>query len=374
MLFRSSINLLIIASLLALTPMSAAANCQYEAQCDLGDELKIPVHAWVNNQSSKPKAIIVAIHGLIFSGTAFDSFARHLTESGYLVFAADLRGFGDWKSDNGKFGTDRAIHFSQSKTDLTEILKRLRGRYEGIPIFCLGESIGANYALWEASTDPELMDGAILFSISYKVDIHPRTLWPITFVQGLAHPKRPLNLKPYLRPILSEDRQLTDKCLAVPETCTAMSPEDLIKAAVTNRRTVQQISQIPESMPILIVAGKKDKIQKTRTLSHMVSRMGSKKTELVILPNRGHLLVEHQPVNNEVSYVLKNWLDKNANLRANSQPIKQPVDSASAPTDSGSVSAREIADDQPRSEPTATSAPPVDSNLTAKAKLHRNKL
>ncbi|MBX9669489.1 MAG: lysophospholipase [Candidatus Obscuribacterales bacterium] len=319
MFLRSSINFLLAASAIALTPLSALASCVYERQTEVGNELKIPVHAWVNSdQSATPKGIVVAIHGLVFTGAAYDSFARYLSDSGYLVYAQDLRGFGAWKSEDGKFGTDRAIHFTQSKDDLTALLKYLRAHHPGIPIYCLGESIGANYALWEAQTHPELMDGAILCSISYKVDVHPRAIWPLTFVQGLAHPKSPLNLKPYLKPILSEDRQLTEKCLSIPETCTAMSPEDLIKAAVTNRRTVQHIDQIPESMPILVVAGKKDKIQKTRTLAHMVSRMGSKNTQLVVLPDRGHLLVEHQPVNDKVSTVLTSWLEEQvqAHLRA----------------------------------------------------------
>jgi alpha-beta hydrolase superfamily lysophospholipase len=234
--------------------------------------------------------------------------ARYLSDRQFHVYTIDLRGFGEWRNPKSKFGADPAIHFTQSKDDLSKLLEALRQKYPNVPIYCLGESIGANYALWQASTKPELLDGAVLVNVSYKVCVHPRPLWVKTFFQGLSHPKTPFNLVPYLKPLLSENKSLVQTCLSDTNTCTAMSAEDLIKAAVTNRRTVQQLDKIPENMPILILAGQKDKIQKTNKLPDMVSRMSSKKTELVILQNKGHMLVEHQTPQKDVYEILDNWL------------------------------------------------------------------
>lgn len=305
---KASALVALAASLVILTSIKpAAAECVFEHQCSIGDELKIPVHCWSDNDK-QPEGIIVAVPGLIFSGTAYDQFARELAQKSFNIYAIDLRGFGEWKKDEFPYADDKRIHFTQTKDDITNLLKRLRQEYPSLPIYCIGESIGANYALWEASTNPELIDGAILANVSYKVSVHPRPLWVKTFFQGLAHPKKPLNLVPYLKPTLSENKGLVQTCLAMPDTCTAMSPEDLIKAAITNRRTVQQLHQIPEDLPILIVAGKKDQIQKTKKLPEMVSKM-PKSTKLVVLKDKGHLLLEHQPVDKDIEQILLDWME-----------------------------------------------------------------
>lgn len=313
-------------TVLALVPALASqahADCLYEHRAQIGEELKLPIHRWAKDADSKPEAIIVAVPGLVFSGKAYEDLGRHFAEKNFHVYTIDLRGLGEWLKPDADFGADKRFHFTQSKEDLSNLLSTLRERYPDVPIFGLGESMGANYCLWEASTCPDLLDGAMLFNISYKVAVHPRPLWVKTFFQGLAHPKTPMNIVPYLEPTLSEDKQLVKKCLAHEDTCREMSVEDLIKAAVTNRRTVQYLHQLPESMPILIVAGKKDQIQKTNQLHKMVSRMATKKAELVVLKDRGHLLVEHQKPSEEIFEVMNNWLSTSVRPRTVVRPIAE---------------------------------------------------
>ncbi|MBX3149892.1 alpha/beta hydrolase [Candidatus Obscuribacterales bacterium] len=312
-----------IVALVAGLGAPAHADCLFEERAPIGEELNLPVHRWVKETDSKPQGIIVAVPGLVFSGKAYEELGKHFAEKNFHVYTIDLRGLGEWLKPNANFGADKRFHFTQSKDDLSKLLSTLREKYPDVPIFGLGESMGANYCLWEASTCPDLLDGAMLFSISYKVAVHPRPLWVKTFFQGLAHPKTPMNIVPYLEPTLSEDKQLVKKCLAHEDTCKEMSVEDLIKAAVTNRRTVQYLHQLPESMPILIVAGKKDKIQKTNQLHKMVSRMATKKAELVVLKNRGHLLVEHQKPSDEVFEVMNNWLATSVRPRTTVKTIAE---------------------------------------------------
>lgn len=306
---KSSKALLIATLLILAIGQSAYAECIFERKSKIAEELRLPIHRWSNGQNRQPEGIIVAIPGLVFSGLAYESLAQHYCDKNFLVYTIDLRGFGEWRAPSSS-EDDKQIHFTQSKDDLTRLLEALRHEYPGVPIYGLGESIGANYALWEVSTKPELLDGVVLVSVSYKVSVHPRALWVKTFFEGLYHSKHPINIAPYLKPYLSENKEIIERCMSHPDTCTQMSVEDLIKAAVTNRRTVQQLDKIPESMPILVVAGKKDLIQKTCKLPEMVSRMSSKKAELVVLPDKGHMLIEHQPVNPEVYDVVDDWLQK----------------------------------------------------------------
>lgn len=311
----------------ACTQLAAWAEPEFVEQSAVGQELKIPVHAWID-QSRQPEGIIVALHGLVFSGRNLDTIGRHLNAKGFDVYAQDMRGFGDWRKPH-RFDGDSLIHFTQTKEDLTRILTSLRKKYPDTPIYCMGESLGANYALWESWTEPELMDGAILCGISYKVDVHPKWTWLLTFFQGISHPKRPIDLIPYVEPIISHDIEVAKTCMLSEHCTTRMKISDLIKAAITNRRAVQGVQFVPENMPVLIVAGKKDQIQKTRLIPEMVSKMGTRKTELVVLPDRGHLLLEVDSLDPDVTAAIDSWLDRQRILRGTSATAPKSVQPAS---------------------------------------------
>jgi alpha-beta hydrolase superfamily lysophospholipase len=256
------------------------------------------------------KGIVVAIQALIFDGLSWNQFARHLNEKGYTVYAQDFRGYGDWLTDSTEFGGDQAFHFGQSKDDLTNILKALRQKYPDQKIYCLGESLGANMAIWEASTDPKLMDGAIVCGLTNKNrPLRPHPHWAITLVKGLNDRKRPMDIKPYMN-VLTEDKSITSAMLNDGQTLTAISPTDLIKANITNKNALKEVENIPPAMPILVIAGAQDKVQKTDSLTEIIKRIGSQHKELVVLPGKGHLLLEHRAVDPEIAQLIDGWLEK----------------------------------------------------------------
>jgi alpha-beta hydrolase superfamily lysophospholipase len=289
----------------------AAAGTIFERQSAIGNELKLPVHKWCDPDQDT-RAVIFAVPGLVFTGTAYDAMARHLNQNGFVVYSIDLRGYGDWRDSTQVFNADDLVHYSQSKEDMTSVLKALRAAYPQKPIFMMGESFGANYAVWEASTVPKLVDGVIAAGLSYKIVINPSARWVLTFYQGLIHPKKPLNLKPYLEPILSENKEDTRARLEDPDAATELSATDLIKAAVTTKWAIRDVGSIPRSMPILLIAGENDRIQKTNRLPEMVDEMGSKHVQLRVLEGKGHLLLEQRRLDPGVLNLVDNWLDDHA--------------------------------------------------------------
>ncbi|CAN5483376.1 hypothetical protein BH11CYA1_BH11CYA1_20400 [soil metagenome] len=309
------------------------AGSVYTNQCDVGQRLMIPVHSWAN-PDLPVKGVIVALQGLIFSGKMFGNLATHFTEKGYIVYANDMRGFGDWRSENHGFAGDGAVHFGQSKEDLTSILKALRKKYPDKPIFCVGESFGANMAIWEASTEPSLMDGFIASGAVFRTRVHPRPLWVKTFFQGIHNPDNSIDIKPYMQPILSEDKNVALELMNNTETSKEMSITNLIKAAVTNKNSVKEIANIPQSMPILLIAGEKDRIQKTDTLELMVAEMGSKHTSLMIFPDKGHMLLECKNIDAEVGKAIDNWLDREQEQFEQKNLLSKPSTTASSSIES----------------------------------------
>ena len=296
-------------AILLLTSLPASASPVRNDESAIGQKLNLPVCQWID-PAIPHKGVVVGVHGLTFYARAFDDVARHLAERGYTFYAADLRGFGRWRKEAQKYNGDAKIHFSQSQVDLLEVLKQVREENPNEKVFCFGESLGANYALWVASTNPTLIDGAIVGSPCVKTCVHPRLRWGIDFLQGLLHPKSPLDLEPYINPYLSDDKSVTRSCLKDPDICRGLSPVDLVKTSITNKNTVENVASIPADMPILIVAGSKDKVFKTKSLKDFVPLLGSKQVDCRIFKGRGHLLFEHQPVNSEIVGVLDSWLDK----------------------------------------------------------------
>jgi alpha-beta hydrolase superfamily lysophospholipase len=88
-----------------------------------------------------------------------------------------------------------------------------------------------------------------------------------------------------------------------------MSPVELIKATKTNKLALDQLESIPDTMPMLIMAGKQDQVVKASALPKMVARLKTKDKSLNVLPNHGHLMIEHQKVDTEVANVIDGWLD-----------------------------------------------------------------
>ncbi len=334
------------------------ASSVYINQCDVGQRLMIPVHSW-NNPDMPVKGVIVALQGLIFSGKMFGNLATHFTEKGYIVYANDMRGFGDWRNENHGFAGDSGVHFGQSKDDLTSILKALRKKYPDKPIFCVGESFGANMAIWEASTEPSLMDGFIASGAVFRTRVHPRPLWVKTFFQGIHNPDNSIDIKPYMQPILSEDKNIALELMNNTETSKEMSITNLIKAAVTNKNSVKEIANIPESMPILLIAGEKDRIQKTDTLELMVPKMGSKQTSLMVFPDKGHMLLECKNIDPEVGKAIDNWLDRQQ------EQFELKIAARNTTASSAAISTVEIGSNSNSlsSNPSSTASSGIESSL-----------
>ncbi len=95
--------------------------------------------------------------------------------------------------------------------------------------------------------------------------------------------------------------------------CRSMSVVELIKANKTNKLALDVIEAIPDTMPILIMAGEKDAVVKASALPKMMARLKSKDKSLQVLPNKGHLLIEHQKFDANISQIVGNWLDNRPN-------------------------------------------------------------
>ncbi|HWX88983.1 MAG TPA: alpha/beta fold hydrolase [Rhizomicrobium sp.] len=105
------------------------------------DGMRLPLRRWEAEGASKPRAVIVALHGMSDYSNAFDMPAKVWAKRGITTLAYDQRGFG--RSDNvGLWAGAEAM-----RADLDDAVTAARARYPGVPVFVLGESMGGAVVL-----------------------------------------------------------------------------------------------------------------------------------------------------------------------------------------------------------------------------------
>jgi alpha-beta hydrolase superfamily lysophospholipase len=118
------------------------------------DGEKLPLRVW---GPDRPKAVIVALHGMSDYSNAFAPPAKWLADRGIVTLAYDQRGFGQTDHPGLWAGGDML------RRDLSDAVAAARQKYPHVPVFALGESMGGAVILSAlASSDPPDADGVIL--------------------------------------------------------------------------------------------------------------------------------------------------------------------------------------------------------------------
>jgi alpha-beta hydrolase superfamily lysophospholipase len=108
------------------------------------DGIRLPLRRW---EADKPRAVIVALHGMSDYSNAFDMPGNVWAKLGITTLAYDQRGFG--RSDNpGLWAGAEAM-----RADLDDAVTAARARYPGVPVFALGESMGGAVVLTALASD-----------------------------------------------------------------------------------------------------------------------------------------------------------------------------------------------------------------------------
>lgn len=105
----------------------------------------------------RPSAVILALHGFNDSKSAFDRFGAYAAARGVLVEAYDQRGFGA-RPDRGRWaGVDALV------AEVHDRVRGLRARHPDLPVYVLGESMGAALATAAfARPGAPAVDGVVL--------------------------------------------------------------------------------------------------------------------------------------------------------------------------------------------------------------------
>lgn len=122
----------------------------------------VPAYTW-QAKGAELRGVVVTMHGLMMHGKTFDTAACQLARRGLMVVAPDLRGFGRWHF-NPELGEETRVDYRRSVHDLNDLFDSLFKNFSGLPLFCVGESLGAHLARKLVVMHPEMISGLILSS------------------------------------------------------------------------------------------------------------------------------------------------------------------------------------------------------------------
>ncbi len=304
---RIATSLLLSVASLVLSASAAHANVVRE-EATVG--LDTPVCSW-SDPSHPTRAIAIAVHGVTMHGGVFNTTARKLASKGIVVYAPDMRGYGRQMTST--------IDYESSYRDLQRIVHFARAQHPNVPLFCMGESLGADFTLRAAVDMPGAFDGIILASPAIK--LHSFALQRIEMtVPVVMNPRKQINLTPFFRKFASEDPQIVEAALSDPLVRKHMSAIELQHSINTTKSALTYASKIPKDMSVLVIQGTDDHVVKANAVRKLIAKLHSDDQTVRWFEKRGHLLLETEFVRPDTLELVENWiterLEKSERARA----------------------------------------------------------
>ena len=264
------------------------------------DGLRLPLRHW---DAAKPRAVIVALHGMSDYSEAFDLPGPWWAAHGISVYAYDQRGFGA-APDPGLWAGANTM-----RNDFDDFVKAMHAKFPGIPVHALGESMGGSVVLTAlARAHPPPVDGVILVApaVWSREDmpfVYNTVLWitahivPGMHVSGEGLHILATNNFPVLRK-LSRD-PLYQHSARVDQVYGLVS---LMSEA---REAPQRLGAAP---PILFLYGGKDEVIPAKPTKAVAEELGAKVT-VIRYPGGYHMLLRDLEGPARWADVLV-WIDK----------------------------------------------------------------
>lgn len=231
------------------------------------DGVRLPLTTW---NTKKPRAIVVALHGMGDYANAFAMPGPEWAARGILTYAPDQRGFGR-APDRGLWAGADLL-----RQDLVDGVRAARRAHPDVPVYALGESMGGAVILSAlVSADPPPVDGVVLVSpaVWSRADMpwyYQAALWLVAHVAPAAtFTGKGLDLWPSDN--IEMLRAYARDPLVVKET-RADAIWGLVNLMDAARATPERLRHPP---PILFLYGAKDQIIPLPALEATVRSLGS---------------------------------------------------------------------------------------------------
>lgn len=271
------------------------------------DGMDIFVRAWI---ADRPQRILICIQGLGGHGGYYEELATQITDEGIIIVAPDLRGHGCSQGKRGDID-----HFDRYLLDIDATVMWAMDCWPQMPIFMLGESMGASLAIHYAASAvkflqvdsiPPVLAGLVLLSPVFRPTIHPTKREVIQFMRSLlidpAHPSLAVTGREESG---CQDAAFNAQLRADPLFVQLVSARFLIKLGFWLRQTQKKARLL--HLPLLVLQGEQDHIAYPGATAIFLHHVSSKELKVITFPRAYHCLL-HDPNTPAVIGALTSWL------------------------------------------------------------------
>lgn len=244
------------------------------------DGALLPLRRWL--PAGKPKAVILALHGMNDYAKGFAAPAQAWAKRGIATFAYDQRGYGGTAQRGVWAGTARLT------ADFAAAAALLRQRYPGVPLYAVGESMGGGVILAAmARQDAPRLDGVILsapavWARATMPGYYTATLWAAAHtIPGLSLSGRNLDRVPTDNRAVLRDLGRDPLVLKEARVDAVWGVVNLMDAAYAGAARVR--------VPVLLLYGERDKIIPRPPIAAVALRLPAG-TRVALYPRGYHLL------------------------------------------------------------------------------------
>lgn len=133
------------------------------------DGARMFMASWIPD-NEKPRALLIAIHGLGSHGLDLATIGEFMAEKGIAVFAPDMRGFGHFDGQKG-----HVMRFNEYVEDIQNLVMQVKDRFLNKITFLFGSSLGGLMVLRYVMAYPRTVDGILLQcpAVAQTLDISP---------------------------------------------------------------------------------------------------------------------------------------------------------------------------------------------------------
>ncbi|MHA1768230.1 MAG: lysophospholipase [Candidatus Thorarchaeota archaeon] len=250
----------------------------------------------------RPRALLVAIHGLGSHGGDLSTIGEYLAERGIAVFAPDMRGFGHYSGLKG-----HVMKFDEYVEDIQNIMMQVRDRFLNKLAFLFGSSLGGVNAIRYVIRYPREIDGLVLHSPGVSPIRHVgRGEYMMGYVLSL------LNVKKYV----DSEFDYNDATRS-PDVAERHSKDPLRFECVTPRFAIEGLRAAREAfesaeliqMPVLLQQAGDDKLVDPTAVKQFFERLGSPNKTWHLYEGLYHELHE-EPEREQVLKDLMDWFEK----------------------------------------------------------------
>jgi alpha-beta hydrolase superfamily lysophospholipase len=261
------------------------------------DGQTIPYRLW---PAKNPRALALLLHGALDYSGAFDELGPQLSRHRVSALAIDQRGFGATSTRGRWGGRNRMIR------DVIEAALFLRMRYDyGLPLFVVGESMGAALAVHSAARAPDLeLAGLVLAAPGAISGLWRRIVGSLfTRIFRLILPNGGFKIERISAWDYAPSAAI--RLLGDPMVLRHIRPATLVGLFKLSHSAVDEAEHV--RIPVLTMVGGRDDVLRIECIRRLHDGLAGEK-QWAVFPDAPHLLL-HWKNNARVVQLVLDWID-----------------------------------------------------------------